>query len=86
MTLYLNTLMIRQLGASVWKEVAHSDQLVPQFLDWTNTNSMFCNPRVRARVSGHLLANKDFIIIIIFNSCKTKYFVNAEFTALLIAI
>ena len=30
--------------APVWKEVDYSDQLVPQFLDWTNTNGMSCNP------------------------------------------
>ena len=30
--------------APVWKEVDYSDQLVSQFLDWTNTNGMSCNP------------------------------------------
>ena len=32
------------ISAPVWKEVDYSDQLVPQFLDWTNINGMFCNP------------------------------------------
>ena len=33
------------ITAPVWKEVDYSDQLVPQFLDWTtNTNGMSCNP------------------------------------------
>ena len=30
--------------APVRREVNYSDQLVPQFLDWTNTNRMSCNP------------------------------------------
>ena len=30
--------------APVWKEVDYSDQLVPQFLGWTNTTGMSCNP------------------------------------------
>ena len=29
----------------VWKEVHYSDQLVSQFLDYTSTNAMPCNPR-----------------------------------------
>ena len=46
--------------APVWKEVAdYSDHLVSQFLDWTNTNGMSCNPSKCKELTIKQRGNRD---------------------------
>ena len=45
--------------APVWKEVDYSDQLVSQFLDWTNTNGMSCNPSKCKELTIKKRGNRD---------------------------
>ena len=45
--------------APVWKEVDDSDQLVSQFLDWTNTSGMSCNPSKSKELTIKKRDNRD---------------------------
>ena len=45
--------------APVWKEVDYSDQLVSQFLDWTNTNGVCCNPSKCKELTIKKRGNRD---------------------------
>ena len=45
--------------APVWKEVHYSDQLVSQFLDWTKTNGMSCNPSECKELTIKKRGNRD---------------------------
>ena len=57
--------------APVWKEVDYSDQLVSQFLDWTNTNGMSCNPSKCKEFTIKKRGNRDFYSPIgMIPSCK----------------
>ena len=55
----------------MWKEVECSDQLVSQFLDWTNTNGMSCNPRKCKELTTKKRGNHDLYSPIgMIPSCK----------------
>ena len=57
--------------APVWKEVDYSDQLVSQFLDWTNTNGMSCNPSKCKELTIKKRGNRDLYSPIgMIPSCK----------------
>ena len=57
--------------APVWKEVDYSDQLVSQFLDWTNTNGMSCNPSKCKELTIKKRGNHDLYSPIgMIPSCK----------------
>ena len=57
--------------APVWKEVDYSDQLVSQFLDWTNTNGMSCNPSKCKELTIKKRGNRDlYSPIRMIPSCK----------------
>ena len=57
--------------APVWKEVDYSDNLVSQFLDWTNTNGMSCNPSKCKELTIKKRGNRDFYSPIgMIPSCK----------------
>ena len=45
--------------APIWKEVDYSDQLVSQFLDWTNTNGMSCSPSKYKELMIKKRGNRD---------------------------
>ena len=45
--------------APVWKEVDYSDQLVSQFLDWTNINGVSCNPCKSKELTIKKRGNRD---------------------------
>ena len=71
MTRHLSTLMIRQLLLLIRKEVDYSDQLVSQFLDWTNTNGMSCNPSKCKELTIKKRGNRDLYSPIgMIPSCK----------------
>ena len=71
MTHHLSTLMIRQLLLLIRKEVDYSDQLVSQFLDWTNTNGMSCNPSKCKELTIKKRGNRDLYSPIgMIPSCK----------------
>ena len=54
-----------------WKEVDYSDQLVSQFLDWTNTNGMSCNPSKCKELTIKKRGNHDLYSPIgMIPSCK----------------
>ena len=55
----------------MWKEVECSDQLVSQFLDWTNTNGMSCNPSKCKELTTKKRGNHDLYSPIgMIPSCK----------------
>ena len=57
--------------APIWKEVDYSDQLVSQFLDWTNTNGMSCSPRKCKELMIKKRGNRDLYSPIgMIPSCK----------------
>ena len=57
--------------APVWKEVDFSDQLVSQFLDWTNTDGMSCNPSKCKELTIKKRGNHDLYSLIgMTPSCK----------------
>ena len=57
--------------APVWKKVDYSDQLVSQFLDWTNTNGMSCNPSKCKELTIKKRGNHDLYSPIgMIPSCK----------------
>ena len=63
--------MIRQLLLLIRKEVDYSDQLVSQFLDWTNTNGMSCNPSKCKELTIKKRGNRDLYSPIgMIPSCK----------------
>ena len=54
-----------------WKEVDYSDQLVSQFLDWTNTNGRSCNASKCKEFTIQKRGNRDLYTPIgIIPSCK----------------
>ena len=45
--------------APIWKKVHYSDLLESQFLDWTNTNGMSCNPSKSKELTIKKRGNRD---------------------------
>ena len=68
MRCYSSTLKFRQYFC-ILKHVDHSGQLVSQFIDWTKTNGMSCNPPKRKeftiRKRGKI---SDFLVSVRFQS------------------
>ena len=69
--LSVNEAKWRTIIAPVWKEVDYSDQLVSQFLDWTSTNGMSCNPSKCKELTIKKRGNRDLYSPIgMIPSCK----------------
>ena len=66
--------------APVWKKVDYSHQLVSQFLDWTNTNGMSCNPSKCKELTIKKRGNRDLCSPIgMIPSCKEVEILGATF-------